>query len=99
MANTVSDGTLHPNYALLSSSKNHMQLKSDAFTTVSKSTELIIKSANTNAMRLNNSNNHYIAINGSAIEEVDTFVLVYLDTAVSKGGTDKEIRRRLGQTE
>lgn len=76
-----------------------MQLKSDAFTTVSKSTELIIKSANTNAMRLNNSNNHYIAINGSAIEEVDTFVLVYLDTAVSKGGTDKEIRRRLGQTE
>ena len=44
---------------------------------------------------MNNTNEHKITINGSDIEEVDTFI--YLGATVSKeGGTDKEIRRRLG---
>jgi hypothetical protein len=44
---------------------------------------------------MNNTNEHKITINGNDIEEVDTFI--YLDATVSKeGGTDKEIRRRLG---
>ena len=44
---------------------------------------------------MNNTNEHTITINGTDIEEVDTFI--YLGATVSKeGGTDREIRRRLG---
>ena len=44
---------------------------------------------------MNNTNEHKITINGSDIEEVDTFI--YLAATVSKeGGTDKEIKKRLG---
>ena len=48
-------------------------------------------------MRIHNTNDQPININGNNIEEVDNFI--YLGATVSKeGGTDKEIRRRLGHT-
>ena len=63
--------------------------------TTSRSTALVINSAKTKAMRMNNTNDQPITINGNGIEEVDTFI--YLGATVSKeGGIDKEIRRRLG---
>ena len=81
--------------ALLSSSKDHIQRKSEILDTISRSTGLIINSAKTKVIRMNNTNEHTITINGTDIEEVDTFI--YLGATVSKeGGTDREIRRRLG---
>ena len=81
--------------ALLSSSKDHIQRKSEILDTISRSTGLIINSAKTKVIRMNNTNEHTITINGTDIEEVDTFI--YLGATVSKeGGTDREKRRRLG---
>jgi hypothetical protein len=82
--------------ALLSSSKDHIQRKSEILDTISRSTGLIINSAKAKVIRIKNTNEHKITINGSDIEEVDTFI--YLGATVSKeGGSNKEIRRRLGR--
>ena len=81
--------------ALLSSSKHHIQRKPEILDTISQSTGLIINSAKTKVIRMNNTNEHTITINGSDIKEVDTFI--YLGEIVSKEvGTGTEIRRRLG---
>ena len=77
--------------ALLSNSKDCKQRKSEILDTISRSTGLIINSAKTKVIRMNNTNEHTITINGTDIEEVDTFI--YLGATVSKeGGTDKEIK-------
>jgi hypothetical protein len=74
--------------ALLLRNKDHIQRKSEILDTISRSTGLIINSAKTKMIRMKNTNEHKITINGSDIEEVDTFI--YLGTTVSKeGGTDK----------
>jgi hypothetical protein len=72
-----------------------LQRKSNLLNTYTKSTGLKIDAAKTKAMRMNTSNNKPIEIDGTAVDNVKHFI--YLGATVSEtGGTNKDIRRRLG---
>ena len=61
--------------AFLSSSKQHIERKTEILDTTSRSTALIINSAKTKVMRMNNTNDQHITINWKDIlEETDTFI-------------------------
>jgi len=81
--------------ALLSSTTDQMQRKSNLLNTYVKSTGLKINAAKTKAMRMNTNNNKPIEIDGTAVDDAKHFI--YLGATVSEtGGTNEDIRRRLG---
>jgi hypothetical protein len=82
--------------ALLSSTKDQMQRKSNLLNTYAKSTGLKINAAKTKAMRMN-TNNQPIEIDDTTVDDVKHFIYLYVGATVSKtGGTNEDIRRRLG---
>jgi hypothetical protein len=73
-----------------------MQRKSNLLNTYAKSTGLKINAAKTKAMRMN-TNNQPIEIDDTTVDDVKHFIYLYVGATVSKtGGTNEDIRRRLG---
>ena len=76
--------------ALLSSTKDQMQRKSNLLNTYAKSTGLKINAAKTKAMRMNTNNNQPIEIDGTAVDDIKHFI--YLGATVSETvGTIEDI--------
>ena len=81
--------------ALLSSAREQMQTKVDRLIKHAKSTGLNIHASKTKVMRINANNNQAITVSGEEIEDVSDFI--YKGGTVNiKGGTNEDIRRRLG---
>lgn len=82
--------------ALLSSTKEHLQRKLNNVSKHAQSTGLKINASKTKVMRLNaNTNQSITSTDGKEIEDVKSFT--YLGSILTTtGGTNEDIRRRLG---
>jgi len=81
--------------ALLSSTRDQMQRKCNLLNQHAKSTGLKINASKTKSMKMNTKQTQPIDIDGTPVEEVEQFV--YLGATVSHtGGTNEDIRKRLG---
>ena len=81
--------------ALISSSRQHIQTKTDSVNETARRIGLKINSGKTQVMRINPTSNAPVTLNGKDLEEVDNFI--YLGATVSKSGgaaddMKKEIR-------
>ena len=95
MTSKLDDLDYADDIALLTSSRDQMQVKVDRLVRHAKSTGLKINASKTKVMRVNASNTQAITAAGEEIEDVSNFV--YLGGTVNtQGGTTEDIRRRLG---
>ena len=70
--------------ALLSSTKQHIQTKTDKLAHEAESVGLKVNVGKCKLLRINSRNNDVVEVNGRGIEDVDRFV--YLGATVSKEG-------------
>ena len=82
--------------ALLSSTRQQMQAKTDCLAEKSAQVGLRVNRGKSKVLRVNNQSVEPISVYGEPIEEVDLFI--YLGSAVDKtGGTDADIKARKGK--
>ena len=95
MTSKLDDLDYADDIALLTSSREQMQVKVDRVVSHVKSTGLKINASKTKVMRINARNTQAITAAGEEIEDVSSFI--YLGGTVNnEGGTTEDIRRRLG---
>jgi len=82
--------------ALLSHTKQQMQDKTTTLAAISHSTGLNIHKGKTKLMKINGNSNEPVALEGVALEEVDSFT--YLGSIIDKtGGSDADVKARIGK--
>ena len=82
--------------ALLSSTRQQMQAKTDILAEKSAQIGLHVNTGKTKVMRVNNQSQEPISVYGEPLDEVDLFI--YLGSIVDKlGGTDADIKARKGK--
>ena len=80
--------------ALLSSTRQHIQTKTDKLAHEAERVGLTINVDKCKLLRINSRNNDMVEVNGKGIEDVDRFV--YLGATVSKeGGGTEDIHNRV----
>ena len=80
--------------ALLSSTRQHIQTKTDKLAHEAERVGLTVNVDKCNLLRINSRNNDMVEVNGKGIEDVDRFV--YLGATVSKeGGGTEDIHNRV----
>ena len=94
--NQLDDLDFADDLALLSSTRQQMQAKTDTMAEKSAKIGLHVNRGKTKVMRVNNQSQEPISVYGEPIEEVDFFI--YLGSVVDKlGGTDADIKARKGK--
>ena len=94
--NQLDDLDFADDLALLSSTRQQMQAKTDTMAEKSAKIGLHVNRGKTKVMRVNNQSQEPISVYGEPIEEVDFFI--YLGSVVDKlGGTDADIKTRKGK--
>lgn len=82
--------------ALLSYNKQQMQEKTDVVSTISSHLGLNINRAKTKILKIKSSSKDPVMLNGSALEEVQSFT--YLGSGIDQqGGTDVHFKPRTGK--
>ena len=94
--NQLDDLDFADDLALLSSTRQQMQAKTDILASKSSQIGLRVNKGKTKVLRVNNQSMEQISVYGEPIEEVDFFI--YLGSVVDKlGGTDADIKARKGK--
>ena len=94
--NQLDDLDFADDLALLSSTRQQMQAKTDILASKSSQIGLRVNRGKTKVLRVNNQSMEQISVYGEPIEEVDLFI--YLGSIVdTSGGTDADIKARKGK--
>jgi exonuclease III len=92
---TLEDLEFADDISLFTTTKNHMQAKTNKLAKVAKSTGLYINTSKTKLLTQNEEIGNNISVDGKKLEETREFC--YLGSIVnSTGGTEKDIERRIG---